>query len=63
MATSTGSQEGKTDMKAMMDVYKKLGTPGAPHKQLAGMVGTWTTMIKSWCEPGKPPMESTGTCK
>jgi hypothetical protein len=54
-------QEGEMDMQAMMDVYKKLGTPGAPHKLLASMAGSWTTKIKSCMEPGKPPMESTGT--
>ena len=48
-------------MQAMMDVYTKLGTPGAPHKVLASMVGSWITKIKSWTEPDKPPMESTGT--
>jgi hypothetical protein len=61
MAASTGSQEGKMDMQAMMDVYTKLGTPAAPHKGLARMAGRWTTKVKSWMEPTKPPMESTGT--
>ena len=28
-------QEGKMDMQAMMEVYKKVGTPGDPHKLLA----------------------------
>jgi hypothetical protein len=60
MATSTEKQEGKPNMQAMMDVYKKLGTPGDPHKMLASMAGSWTTTIKSWCEPNKPPVESTG---
>jgi len=63
MASSTENQGGKTDMQAMMDVYMKLGTPGGPHKLLAGMAGSWTTKIKSWCEPKKPPMESIGTCE
>jgi len=63
MATSVGNQEGKKDMQAMMDVYKKLGTPGVPHKLLASMAGSWTVKIKSWCEPDKPPMESTGACE
>jgi hypothetical protein len=56
-------QEGKMDMQAMMDVYKKLGTPGAPHKVLASMAGSWNTKTKAWMEPNKPPMESTGTCE
>ena len=51
------------DMQAMMDTYKKLATPGEPHKQLASLAGSWTTKTKSWMEPGKPPMESTGSCE
>ena len=56
-------QEGKKDMQAMMEVYKKVGTPGTTHKLLAGLEGSWTTKTKSWPEPDKPPMESTGTCE
>ncbi len=56
-------EEGKMDMQAMMEVYQKLGTPGAPHKLLAGIAGSWNTKIKSWMEPDKPPMESKGTCE
>jgi hypothetical protein len=52
--------EDKMDMQAMMDLYKKLGTPGAPHKGLASMVGSWIARIKCWMEPNKPPMEWTG---
>jgi len=43
METTKAQQESKMDMQAMMDVYKKLGTPGAPHKMLASMVGSWKT--------------------
>ncbi len=56
-------QEDKVDMETMMEVYQKLGTPGAPHKLLAGMAGVWTTKSKGWMEPDKPPMESEGTCE
>ncbi len=49
------------DTQEMMEVYKKLGTPGAPHKMLGRMAGSWITKIKSWMEPNKPPMESSGT--
>jgi len=63
METTKRHEEAKMDMQAMMDVYKKLGTPGAPHKVLASMVGSWNTKIRSWMEPNKPPMESTGTCE
>ena len=49
------------DPQAMMETYKKLATPGEPHKQLAGLAGSWTTKTKEWMEPGKPPMESMGS--
>ncbi len=53
-------REGKMDMQAAMKVYKKLGTPGAPHRLLARMEGSWLARVKSWMEPGTPPMESAG---
>jgi hypothetical protein len=56
-------QEAKMDQQAMMDTYAKLATPGEPHKQLASLAGSWTTKTKSWMEPGKPPMESTGSAE
>jgi hypothetical protein len=61
--TAEEKQESKKDMKAMMEVFRKLGTPGNPHKMLARMAGKWNTRVKSWPEPGKPPMESSGTCE
>ncbi len=56
-------QDVKKDMQAMMEVYKKVGTPGPAHKLFAGLEGSWITKTKSWMEPGKPPMESSGTCE
>jgi len=53
--------EGKMDMQEMMELYRRLGTPGAPHKLLASMAGSWNARVKSWMEPGSPPSESTGT--
>jgi len=61
--TKEKKQENKMNMQAMTKVYTKLGTPGAPHKMLASMAGSWNTTIKSWMEPNKPPMESKGTCE
>jgi hypothetical protein len=55
--------EKRMDPQAMMETYKKLAMPGEPHKQLASLAGSWTTKTKSWMEPGKPPMESTGACE
>lgn len=51
------------DMQAMMDTYKKLATPGEPHKLFASLAGSWTTNTKEWMEPGKPPTESTGSAE
>ena len=51
------------DPQAMMDAYKKLATPGEPHKLLGTMVGSWTTKSKSWMEPSQPPIESNMACE
>ncbi len=56
-------QKGNVDMEKMMKVYRKLGTPGAPHKKLAALAGRWSTKTKAWMEPDKPPMEGTGSCE
>jgi hypothetical protein len=68
LATVPGlAQDKKSEMQmdpqAMMEMYKKLATPGEPHKLFATLTGSWTTTTKSWMEPGKPPMESTGTAE
>lgn len=49
------------DEQAMMELWKQAAAPGEPHKLFASLVGNWTTTTKEWMEPGKPPMESTGT--
>ncbi len=46
---------------AEMEAYMKAGTPGAPHEALASTTGSYDLKIKSWHEPGGPPMEETGT--
>ena len=51
------------DKEAMMELWKQLGTPGEPHKQFTALAGSWTTATKEWMEPGKPPIESTGTAE
>ncbi|GIW55460.1 MAG: hypothetical protein KatS3mg082_1864 [Nitrospiraceae bacterium] len=55
--------ETKMDPQAMMELWKKLATPGEPHKLFASLAGSWTTTTKEWMEPGKPPTESTGTAE
>lgn len=56
-------QEKQMDPQAMMEMWKKLGTPGEPHKLFASLAGGWTTQTKEWMEPDKPPAESTGTAE
>ena len=55
------TREEKMDMEAMMEMWRKLATPGAPHKLLAGRVGTWDAKTRNWLTPAGPPVESTGT--
>jgi hypothetical protein len=57
------TQESTMDMQAMMEVYKKLATPGVPHQQLAKWVGSWTTRTRAWMGSDEPPTESTGACE
>jgi len=61
--TKEKKHEKPMDPQAMMELWKKLGTPGEPHKQFANLAGNWTTTTKEWMEPGKPPTESTGTAE
>ena len=56
-------EEKKVDMKEILEIYRKVGTPGEPHKLLGKLEGLWTTRTRSWMEPGKPPVEETGTCE
>lgn len=63
VAMAKDKQPAQMDMQAMMETYKKLSTPGEPHKQLASLSGSWTTKTKEWMDPSKPSTESTGTCE
>jgi hypothetical protein len=38
----------KIDNQAMMEVYLKADTPGAPHKALVALEGSWNTRAMSW---------------
>jgi hypothetical protein len=58
------SKRGKMDMQAIIKIYTKVGTPGAPHQRLASLAGNWITRTTPLLmDPGSPPMESKGTCK
>jgi hypothetical protein len=49
------------EQKAEMEAYMKAGTPGAPHKAMAATAGSYDAKVKSWQEPGQPPMEESGS--
>jgi len=51
------------DAKAEMEIYKKIGIPGAQHRLLERMSGRWDTVTKSWSSPDKPPDVSFGVCE
>jgi hypothetical protein len=67
LAAAAFAQDGKApkmtpEQMAEMEAYTKAGAPGAPHQMLASMAGNYDLKIKSWHEPGAPPMEEAGTC-
>jgi hypothetical protein len=55
--------QGKMDMRQMMENFKKLAKPSAPHKLLAGLEGKWRTRTKAWMGSDQPAIETTGACK
>jgi len=59
----TGDQQPQMtpEQKAEMEAYMKAGAPGAPHKALASMAGTYDLKIRSWHDPDGPAMENAGT--
>ena len=56
-----GQPELTPEQKAEMEAFAKAGTPGAAHQGLAATVGSYDLKVRSWMEPGGPPMEETGT--
>ncbi|MET0892477.1 MAG: DUF1579 domain-containing protein [Pseudoxanthomonas sp.] len=61
LAAETAAPQMTPEMKAMMEAYQKAGTPGAEHKQLASMAGTYDLTVKSWHTPGAEPAIDAGT--
>lgn len=49
------------EQQAMMQAWEKAGKPGEQHRQLAGMVGEWTTKQSMWMDPKSPPLVQTGS--
>ena len=48
---------------AMMEAFKKAGTPGAAHEVLHAMSGNWRVKATMWPAPGAPPQRSNGKAK
>jgi len=51
----------KMDQQAAMEMMQKLATPGAGHKKLDVLIGSWTTKNSMWMEPDKAPEVTEGT--
>lgn len=49
------------EQQAMMQAWEAAAKPGEQHKQLAAMVGKWTTKQTMWMDPSAPPLTETGT--
>jgi hypothetical protein len=53
-------QEMSAEEQAMMKTYMEAATPGAPHKAMQNLVGTWNTTVKMYMNPNAPPTETKG---
>ena len=60
-AQEPGAPAMTPEQQAMMKAYQEAATPGTPHQKMAASAGTYDVRAKSWQEPGKPPVEETGT--
>ncbi len=56
-----GEAQGMQMDEAQMQKMKEMTSPGANHKLLEPLVGSWTYTMKWWMSPDATPEESTGT--
>lgn len=68
VAALAGAQEGEKpkmtpEQQAQMEAWMKAGTPGAMHKALDPMIGSWTVKATSWETPGGPPQAGAGVAE
>lgn len=59
-AVEKSKEAAQARMQEMMEQYAQLAVPGEHHAHLAKMEGTWTADLKSWVEPGAPPIPGKG---
>lgn len=51
----------QVDSATMMKAWMDFATPGDMHKWMAKSDGTWSGEVKSYMDPGQPPVTSTAT--
>jgi hypothetical protein len=59
-ALNAQQQEMSPEQQAMMKAYMAAATPGAPHKAMQNLVGTWNSTIKMYDNPAGTPTETKG---
>ena len=59
----SASQKVDPKMEEMMKKAEVAGTPGAAHKALDPLIGTWSVEVKSWMAPEAPPIVTEATAK
>ncbi len=57
----SGQQNKQASMEEMMGAMERAGTPGAEHKRMEPLIGTWNAKVSMYMDPAAPAMESTGT--
>jgi hypothetical protein len=65
MLPAAGAASAQTPAKLdpAVEAAMKTAMPGDPHKDLAKRAGTYSTVTKSWTQPGAAPIESKGTAR
>ena len=48
------AQQTQEQMDPAMKAYMEAAAPGAPHKALQNLVGTWDATVKSYMNPANP---------
>jgi hypothetical protein len=59
-ATRAGDPKTPPSPEALLKALAEAGKPGAEHKKLEPLVGTWTFTMRLWTDPKQPPAELKG---
>jgi hypothetical protein len=60
LAVLHAQQEPSAEEQKMMKAYMEAAEPGAPHKAMQNLVGTWNTTVKTYMNPNGQPTETKG---